>query len=303
MGLFGKKDPCAICGGKVGGLFASKINGQYVCNACYGIVDLPNGAVNAMTVEDFKGYMAFREENAQLKQQFQITQEVDFGWFDTKFVFDTNNRLMCMSKNLDKTIFEGKHIKSFIIKEDSTPIFEGSAAGLMCYPSTVPERLQTMMPQIQSFRMQVELQRTAQRLLNQQNNQGNNTNDQLRFDLPEPFKNFNVEIRFEHPYWDVVTADMGGPSFNNDMPDINDYLNDYRRDFATIEQLARAIMKVAFPNAPEQTVMAGGTVMGAVAPAANVDAVEEIKRFKALVEQGIITEEEFAAKKRQLLGI
>ena len=291
MGLFGKKDPCAICGGKVGGLFASKIDGQYVCNACYGIVDLPNGAVNAMTVEDFKGYMAFREENAQLKQQFQITQEVDFGWFDTKFAFDTNNRLMCMSKNLDKTIFEGSQIKSFVIKEDSTPIFEGSAAGLMCYPSTVPERLQMMMPQIQMFRMQAEMRRQS------------DDDNSFRFDVPEPFKSFNVEIRFNHPYWDVFTADMSGPSFNNSYPDADDYLRDYNRDFATIDQLARALMRVAFPDAPEQRVMACGTVMGAVAPAVNVDAVEEIKRFKALVEQGIITEEEFAAKKRQLLGI
>ncbi|MBR6677388.1 MAG: SHOCT domain-containing protein [Oscillospiraceae bacterium] len=35
----------------------------------------------------------------------------------------------------------------------------------------------------------------------------------------------------------------------------------------------------------------------------SVDAVSEIQRFKALVDQGILTEEEFAAKKRQLLGI
>jgi len=38
-------------------------------------------------------------------------------------------------------------------------------------------------------------------------------------------------------------------------------------------------------------------------PAAAPDVVEEIQRFKALMDQGIITEEEFAAKKRQLLGI
>ena len=38
-------------------------------------------------------------------------------------------------------------------------------------------------------------------------------------------------------------------------------------------------------------------------PAANVDAVAEIKRYKDLLEQGAITEEEFTAKKKQLLGI
>ena len=46
--------------------------------------------------------------------------------------------------------------------------------------------------------------------------------------------------------------------------------------------------------------------VNAAAPAAAapaVDAVTEIQRFKTLLDQGIITEEEFAAKKKQLLGI
>ena len=33
------------------------------------------------------------------------------------------------------------------------------------------------------------------------------------------------------------------------------------------------------------------------------DAVAEIKKYKELLDAGIITEEEFAAKKKQLMGI
>ena len=68
-------------------------------------------------------------------------------------------------------------------------------------------------------------------------------------------------------------------------------------------------MKIAFPGAPETVVnnAFGGSGMSA-APGANtaaapVDAVEEIQRYKALMDQGILSEEEFNAKKRQLLGI
>ena len=113
MALFGKREPCAICGGKVKGLLPWKIDGQLVCNDCYGTVDLPDGAVNHMTLTDFRDYMAFREENAALRQQFQTTQQVDFGWFDDKFLFDMSNGLLCMDKHLNKTIFEAKHIKFF----------------------------------------------------------------------------------------------------------------------------------------------------------------------------------------------
>lgn len=290
MGLFTKKNPCPICGGKVKGLFVNKVEGQHICYDCFGVADLPLNTLNNMSLEDFKGYRIFREENQQLKAQFQITREVDFGWFDSKFVFDTNNRLLCTSKDLDKTIFEGKQIKSFVIKEDSTPIFECSAAGFIRYPSTVPQRLQLMLPQIQMFRMQMDRQRA------------DNNENEIRFDIPEPFQTFNVEIRFDHPYWDVITADKGGPTFNNSYPDGNDYLRDYNEAFAIMEQLAMALKEVAFPDVPEQTA-GSGVAMSAAAPAANVDAVAEIKRYKELMEQGVITEEEFTAKKKQLLGI
>ena len=41
----------------------------------------------------------------------------------------------------------------------------------------------------------------------------------------------------------------------------------------------------------------------APAPAPAVDAVAEIKKYKELLDAGVITEAEFAAKKKQLMGI
>ena len=59
---------------------------------------------------------------------------------------------------------------------------------------------------------------------------------------------------------------------------------------------------MAFPDVPEQTA-GSGVAMSVSVLAANVDAVAEIKRYKELMEQDVITEEEFTAKKKQLLGI
>ncbi len=272
MGLFSKKDPCAICGGKVKGLFPWKVDGQYICNDCYGVVDLPNAATNHMTVEDFRGYMQFREENALLKEQFQTTQQIDFGLWDTKFMFDMTNRFLCMDKHLNKTIFEGGHIKSFVIKEDTIPLYEGSAAGLNHYVSTVPERAMAMAPRIAQAAMQAQMRRNMECMRERMNNDNNSNNNYhtTTIDIPEPFKNFNVEIRFEHPYWDIFTADMSGPTFDNERPDLNEYLHDYEEKVKVMDELAHALMNLAFPGASKQV---------------------------------IITEEEFAAKKRQLLGI
>ena len=45
------------------------------------------------------------------------------------------------------------------------------------------------------------------------------------------------------------------------------------------------------------------SVSGSSSSAAPVDTVAEIQKYKALLDAGVLTEEEFAAKKKQLLGI
>ncbi len=310
MGLFTKKDPCAVCGGKVTGLFPHKIDGMLICGDCYGTVDLPQGAEKNMTVEDFKQYMAFREENGQLKQRFKTTHQVDFGWLDDKFLFDMENRLLCMDKHLDKTIFEGGQITSFEIREDEQLLFCGSAKELLRYTSTVPQRAMAIAPQLEMYRMQAQMRREMERERERMKEQNGDSvyYSQPDIDIPEPFRMFYVDIYFEHPFWNVYTADMRAPEFDNENPDINDYLNCYNNAVKMMEELARSLMEVAFPGAPERTAAAAGGVTmagsGVVsAPGVAVDTAAEIERFKDLMDKGILTEEEFTAKKRQLLGI
>lgn len=310
MGLFKRKDPCAICGGVVKGLLSWKVEGRYVCDQCFGTVDLPKDAVNKMTLEEFCGYRKFREENALLKEKFNETQQIDFGWFDTKFVFDTVNRLLCMDKSLNKTIFEGKHIKSFTIKEDSELLFEGSASGLTRYVSTVPDRVNELAPRIDQMIAQRQMRRDMERMLDRMddgvyNNSTSNTYS-YGIDICAPFQNFNIEICLEHPYWEVITADRKGPEFDRDMPDIHNFLNDYEQEVMLMEELAEALMNIAYPDAPRQLINPSGqaTVGNEISSSGvSVDPVQEIQRYKTLLDQGIITEEEFTAKKRQLLGL
>lgn len=247
MGLFTKKDPCAICGGKVTGLFSKKINGKLICKDCYGTVDLPDDVLDRMTVDDFREYMAFRKENELLRQRFQTTRKVDFGWFDNKFLFDMTNHLLCMDKNLDKTIFEGSQIKSFLIREDTAPLFEGSESGLVRHTSDTPSRIMSMAPQIDLFRMQMQMYRDMERR-NAENGDHSN-NFQPTFTIEGPFRNFYVDIYFDHPYWSCYTADMSAPTFDRDEPDVNDYLRHYNEGVEIMNQLAEALMEVAFPQA------------------------------------------------------
>lgn len=300
MSLFSKKPPCPICGSKISWLFPSKIEGEYVCNLCHNKIDMDDDKKNQLTMQSFRDYLAFYEQNQTMKDQFVISEKIDFGLWDTKIIFDYQNKLFCMSNNPDKTVFEGKQLKSFTIKEDSTPLFEGSAAGIYRYASTVTERAMAMSPQISLFYSNAQMTRALDRL---DDGKENGSVTVQHFDVPEPFRAFNVELYFDHPYWSVMKCDMEGPRFNNTHPDLNDYLCDYQRSIEELEKLVAALRTVAFPSAPEQSIASGmaGAVYTTAAPP--VDTIEEIKKYKALMEDGVISQQEFDAKKRQLLGI
>ncbi len=302
MGLFTKKPPCPICGGKISWLLPSKIEGEYICDTCNLKIDMADEKRNSLTMQGLREYLVFFDQNQQLKETFEVSERIDFGLWDTKIIFDYPHTLLCMSKNPDKTVFEGRQLKSFIIKEDSTPLFEGSAEGIKRYVSTVPERAMALAPQINQFMMSRQLARTIDRL---DDGKENRTVPTQYFDVPEPFRAFNVELHFDHPYWTVIKCDMDGPRFSNDRPDVNDYINSYQSSIQEIEKLVNALKTVAFPSAPEQSFGLGTAGAQAVHTtiAQPTDAIEEIKKYKALMEDGIISPQEFDSKKKQLLGI
>ena len=69
-----------------------------------------------------------------------------------------------------------------------------------------------------------------------------------------------------------------------------------------LHTLARNLMQLIAPGAPETGAGAAQTAAPAQTGGAP-NAVEELKQYKSLLDAGVLTEEEFAAKKRQLLGI
>lgn len=306
MGLFSKKPPCPICGGKISWLLPTKIEGEYICDDCAGKIDLPDEVRQGLTMDAFRQYLTFYESNCLLREKFFISARMDFGLWDTKLIFDYENRLFCMSKLPDKTVFEGAQLKSFTIYEDSKPLYTGDAQTLRYIPSSVPDQAMAMAPQITQFVLNRQMMEAIEHLDDDDDNHHHHRN--TYFDIPEPFRAFNVELRLDHPYWPIIRADMDGPRFSSTHPDVNDYLHEYRADLDQLAGLVYALKTVAFPNAVEVT---GNKAAPAVSPepapvptaAPPADTITEIKRFKELLDGGIISEEEFAAKKKQLLSI
>lgn len=300
MALFGKKKPveyCAICGkerktGLLRGLFQTEVEGHYVCSDCYSMVDVQPNIRVEFTLEQLKGYFAYYNENLKLKERFTPTTTVTLGTWGTKILFDRNNGLMSLDSNMKELIFERGCLRSFAIKEDGFTIYEGSPEGLKHYESDTRNQINLMTPEINRFRMERRNFEDNLRRMSPEQREAQENNGPT-FALSEPFQRFYVELYFDHPYWTEKTFEMDGPRFDETEPDTSVYLGDYRAKLDTVRCLVEELMAFAFPGAGHPS-----------APASTaMDAADALIRFKELLDMGVITEEEFAAKKRQLLGL
>lgn len=292
MDLLFKRSPCPICGGKISWLLSSKIEGQHICDTCRSKIDMESDKESNLTMQEFKEYLAFHEHNQLLKNRFVISERINFGLWDMNIIFDYENKLFCMSKNPDKTVFKAVHLKSFTIKEDKAILFEGSSAGIKGYPSTVPERAMALAPQITEYILKRQMGLTLGKL---EDGKANRSAPIPYYNVSEPFRAFHVELHLEHPYWTVIECDINGPRFDNTHPDVNNYLHDYWHRVKELEKLVEAFRMVAFWKVPDQSL--------GINTASLADTIEEINEYKVLTEQGIITWQEFEAKKKLLLGI
>lgn len=316
MGLFGgSKKLCPICGSPAGRFLATKLEGQPLCGDCGGKATWFPGGLDqdSMTIEQFRGFVSFYDENAALRGAFTESYRYDLGFFGGSISLDVPHRLLRLGPADKEVVFEAEHFRSFRILEDDAPLFEGTRDALLCYQSTVPDQVRGLRPEIDRFLMEQrqyeQLERIDKLMEERAKEAGEHYSKEYwpapNVDRLKPFDGFNIWLELDHPYCSRKGYAQSAPGFYTHDPSITSYLNEYEERTQALHQLASQLMAVLAPEAPERQAdrPAGGRAQPADAPAAPVDAVAEIQRYKGLLDSGIITEEEFAAKKRQLLGI
>lgn len=313
MGLFGKREDCAICGGKVKGLFPWKIDGHLICKECYGEVDVP-GNWRWDSIEQFAAYRDFREKNQGLKAGFRVDYKYDPGVFADKPVFDYKNHLFCAVEGLNKTIFKAGELREFTISEDNNMIFHGSERGLEHRESLIPDQVRSMHSllatytiDLRRYEMEQERQRREEELAKQRGQEPPRHRYIPRPDLPKPFDHFRLHLVFQHPYWGEMTMSYDAPKFDTDRPSESEYMMDYENQSLEMSHLATALMRSMFPNVPLSATPAAAVSVAApvaapAAPAAGGDTAAQLRQFKQLLDDGIISQADFDAKKKQLLG-
>lgn len=121
----------------------------------------------------------------------------------------------------------------------------------------------------------------------------------------------------KHPYWGSIRWPLAAPEFDRYYPSVNTYLQEYEDKVDQLHTLVVNLIQMVSPGAKEIQMSCGRkcrwrqprsrsrAVLGNKKPAAatGTSAVEEIKKYKELLDAGVITQEEFSAKKKQLMGI
>lgn len=304
MGLFSNKNKvCPVCGSPTPRVLPTKIQGMPICKQCSSMIDLPSGALDQMTVEGFQQYIAFYKENQALRSAFAPSYSFRFGFLAGSLPLDIPHKLFRLRDEDSALVFEASALKAFRITEDGAPLFEGSADALKCYQSDIPAVVNSLGPQLAQFQMQMRQYEQMERMMEKEKRDGGSRHyyEKPDIDLLKPFQQFHVELLLNHPYWVSFSNAANAPSFYSPYPSIQDYMEEYTQKVDELHQVATQLMQLLNPQAPE--IQGGAEMYAAPQAAPAISAADEIRKFKELLDSGVISEEEFAAKKRQLLGL
>lgn len=141
-----------------------------------------------------------------------------------------------------------------------------------------------------------------------------NQNNTPSFKPSMPFNEWKIVLTISHDWGEGIVDTDKQTWFKEERPSVQEGLDAYNKSLKKYIKLAKAFRKVCCPKAKildesELAADAGGKAetkketTTAAKPATAASAADEIKKFKELLDQGIITQEEFDAKKKQLLGI
>ncbi len=217
---------------------------------------------------------------------------------------------------------EPSDIKSFRILEDGEVLYEGEKGNFRSCKSDIKERLNELKPRIDEYRMlrhQYEMMEEMRRSMDENNRRDDRREDldhrdyrdrvnEPDFNIPNPVEKFAVEITLDHPYWKSFYKETGAPKFDSDQPSTIDYLDDYTQKTEGLHALAQNLMQIIDPQVQEQVIDLHAATQSTqsapqAAPVQAEDPTVALPKYKALLDAGVITAEEFEAKKKQLLGL
>jgi len=331
MGLFSNnKKLCPICGAATPRLLATKVEGMPICSKCADKIDMRQELSANLTLKQLESYLDFYEENQPLKDEFKADFDQRRGLFKAEaFLCDFTHNTFKLS-GLDKGIvYEPEAFKSLVISQDNNPVIELTKNSLVIHATDVADSIRALQPEVDAYngyntikdtiheigreiRLSDEKRKAqeAGEFFNEFEFRANEreiereTNERRPDFRPNvPFKKWHVTVEVDHPWGGGISDSDSQVWFDGQNPSINDCLDNYYNTLAQYKELVMAFRRVCCPNCQIIDESVQATVDQNMMTKASMSPVEEIKKYKELLDAGIISEEEFIVKKRQLMGI
>lgn len=289
MGLFkSDKNPCPICAGATPRLFPTKVEGQSLCKACDSVISMEDLLKKELTLTTLREHLAYRKENEALHKTFSPSRIIEFNnalFLKVRMCIDESQGLWYLEGGENPPIFQIDDLVSFRFKEDERTVIQVDRNGYKTYPSYVDnfaKQYSGIVGGLYAF------SDTLNRL------DGNKDNDKERPKIKAPINTFYLEYTVSNKYWKCVKHNFGAPSLIND--NINGFLQNYAIAKAIVEEASQALLTL-FPGT--------STISGDRTNTDNgvSNLVEDLKKFKDLLDMNIITQEEFDAKKKKILDL
>lgn len=264
MGLFSNKDKaCPICGGATPRLLAKKFEGQPICGKCADNILADDEMVKGWTLTELREHLNARTQNLKLLESFTPTRTVEY---EHEAVIDDTKQLFYIKRwTVDNPpVFRFDEISGFTIELGYRTVESWSRG--MARTAFQPMELGVlggMAALAEAF-----------------------SDDDEK---DSKYENLKVTLKVNTPYLheyelcDLSVSGKGQTQFANDLA----------REMAKVNTICNLIVSLT----------AGAGTAPQAASASADHTADDIRKFKELLDAGVITQAEFDAKKKQLLGL
>ena len=333
MGIFtNEKKGCPICGGATPRLFPTKVEGLPLCKECAAKINMESGMLKNLTINELWDHLDYRKANSETFGAFTDNETHGMGNFVLHM--DTDKKLFYIAdgRPSNPALFKFDELVSFNLMEDGRTVIQCTSDSYSESASSIEDyKLPPLKPIVKPAAMAAK---PASVVVDKKTGRtamaaASAAKAEEKPKAPDkPIDSLKLNVTLNNPYWKSKVYSVSLPSLESEEG-LREWVNDYKNTFAaavdtceamagimgvkTGKQMMNAIKEKAEAILAVQEAEAAAKEAEAAAQAAEVAAkiaktaddnaaIEMLRKWKELLDMGAITQEEFDAKKKELIG-
>lgn len=331
MGIFDKKT-CPICGNETPRVFSTKVEGLPLCKECAGKINMESSMLKNLTINELWDHLDYRKANSETFATFTDNETHGMGNFVLHM--DTDKQLFYIASGSasNPALFRFDELVSFNLMEDGRTVIQCNAGKYSEGVSSIENyKLPPLKPLVKPgvAKPAPASAQTGRTSMAASSSSSASKPEEEKPKAPDkPVDSLKLNVTLNNPYWKGKSYDISLRSIETEE-EIREWVNDYKNTFAaavdtcealagimgvmtgkqmmeSIKEKAEAIQAVqnaeAAAKEAEVAAQAAETAAKIAKAADDSAAIDMLKKWKELLDMGAITEEEFQAKKKELIG-